>query len=475
MSRGAVVDNHHALLMSARSNNFEVFKFLLNYLDINLVLRIFPYICRRTPFEIFNYFMSENGHKLEYEFIIEGMINALDSENDKILLFLLEYFEKRGFRKPDLLETLIMKAIEFDRILLITVLNLKTFDKEFLDNMMTYAIERGAVRSFKVLFSRGCLFDKNKNTNILLSNAILGNNIEVVSILLNTSKNIDLHNDNVKQILNKITENHIEMLSLLLKYGFNIDITNIRQNTLLIYASSNNYITLVNFLLDNGADINKNNIDGTSLYRASQKNNIEIVKLLLTRGANTELTNNHGKTPLMIACYLNHLDVVKNLLNRGADVNKICFQEYTPLMYASMEGSTDVVRYLLRNTDVDLNYLNERYNYTALTFAILSRNLNCMKLLLRYGANLFYSEEIPEYHNHLIKMRLFQHIKSNYEENYLEVANMIRESYNVYSEKQKKSILKALESVGIYYPDELREFIISNNHIIKDIDDFFRD
>ena len=89
---------------------------------------------------------------------------------------------------------------------------------------------------------------------------------------------------------------------------------------------------------------------------------------------------------LITAVSENKIAVVALLLENGADVNFIDrgLNWRTPLM--SIQGDNVDIAKLLIEKGANLN-LRDRYQDTALTYAIRNRNFNIIKLLIRHGAD----------------------------------------------------------------------------------------
>lgn len=119
-------------------------------------------------------------------------------------------------------------------------------------------------------------------------------------------------------------------------------------------------LRFVRLLLDKGAKVDVAGLEGnTALIKAARNGHENIVPLLLDRGANIEAKNKLGQTPIIRALdgTTSSIDIrfetVQLLIDRGANV-----------------GAVSV------------------YGISVLHYAVLSKNLRAIDLLLRAGANL---------------------------------------------------------------------------------------
>ncbi len=131
--------------------------------------------------------------------------------------------------------------------------------------------------------------------------------------------------------------------------GDNVNTKYFFGSTPLIEAIQGNHFHIVQFLLDSGADIHcKWAFQGntTPLHIASKLGHKEIVQLLINYGADPNISDDYYY-PLAQALNFEHLSVAKILLDAGSDPNVIYGQDVTPLIWACMFGRTNVVKLLL--------------------------------------------------------------------------------------------------------------------------------
>jgi uncharacterized protein len=164
---------------------------------------------------------------------------------------------------------------------------------------------------------------------------------------------------------------------------------------------------LVKALLAHGANPNtRNALGATPLGEAVDLADPEMVRLLLNARANPNQGNQDNQTPLMVAARTGSLPVVELLVKAGATVNvREDTREQTALMWAIGANSGAVTGFLIKHgAEVDVrSAVNDwgnqitsepRAQYrptgglTPLLYAVRSGCLDCVKLLLKAGANI---------------------------------------------------------------------------------------
>ncbi len=143
----------------------------------------------------------------------------------------------------------------------------------------------------------------------------------------------------------------------------------------------------VKLLVEEGADVHP--VQGPApLAAAAKYGHIECIKLLLEHGADVNQVARSGSVPLASAMKSGNLDCVKLLLNHGADVNYGGLKGATPLMEALGLGNFECGELLLAHgADVNAMTAVQGVYCAPLTLAVLSDQINWVKLLLRHGAN----------------------------------------------------------------------------------------
>ncbi|WP_306419835.1 ankyrin repeat domain-containing protein [Bacillus sp. J14TS2] len=154
---------------------------------------------------------------------------------------------------------------------------------------------------------------------------------------LNTEEDIPM---NQNQFILAAGKGDVEEVLRLLEKGVDIDGTDAQGRTAVVAATYGNHIEVVEVLIDKGADINirDNQLNNVFLY-AGASGYLDIVKLAIAAEADTTLTNRFGGTALIPAAERGHVEVVKELLkNSDVDVNHINDLQWTALMEAVILG-----------------------------------------------------------------------------------------------------------------------------------------
>ena len=153
--------------------------------------------------------------------------------------------------------------------------------------------------------------------------------------------------------------------------------------------------TLHTLSCDNIDDqINKFNIDSkeTPLMYACHRGVAPIIKRLINYGADVNLANEEGITPLMKAVISGSLECVEILIAFGADIYVKSVFGITALMLTHTNKNEAIAEYLLVvgcSTAKSRTYVNERdmYGGSALFKSVTIGNLLCVKIFLKYGAD----------------------------------------------------------------------------------------
>lgn len=190
-----------------------------------------------------------------------------------------------------------------------------------------------------------------------------------------------------------------------------------------------------------------------TIFKAIEENNIVAIKQwMLTTAINHK--DEHGRTPVMLATYQNKPTLVDMFIQAGADVNIQDNQLNNPYLYASKEGYMtilklvlaaktntkiynrygdtalipaaehdylDVMTLLLRDTDIDINHMND-LGWTALLKAIIlgdgsKTQQQVVRMLLQYEADFTIADKEG--------VTPLQHAR---QKNYIEIANILQEA-----------------------------------------------
>ncbi|GFO43969.1 ankyrin repeat and socs box protein 13 [Plakobranchus ocellatus] len=137
-----------------------------------------------------------------------------------------------------------------------------------------------------------------------------------------------------------------ECTALLIKYGADVNLRNIDGATALCDACSNGCILCVQLLLENGANVNPPFLLTTPVHESVLKDNWACLKLLLEYGASLDKSDCHFGTPLHVAACKGHLKSAMILLQAGASPN-VSKTHQTPLHLAARSQDLDLIKLLL--------------------------------------------------------------------------------------------------------------------------------
>lgn len=147
--------------------------------------------------------------------------------------------------------------------------------------------------------------------------------------------------------------------------------------------------------LHKGVDFNYLDSDTgyTPLIQAIRNKDYEMVKFLLsipTVDIDKVDCKKYSLPPISHAIQIRNNELVELLIENGANVNAPSQDERNPfnmpLMIASWHGNYEVVKLLLES-NASVNQVDRGNGFTALTKAVIRNHLDCIELLLDYGAD----------------------------------------------------------------------------------------
>jgi ankyrin repeat protein len=154
--------------------------------------------------------------------------------------------------------------------------------------------------------------------------------------------------------------------------------------------------TKIEQLVQSGVDINTQHPNsGTTvlMIASSYYYYDDMVEFLINKGAEVNLKDNEGKTALLWASS-NSLPNAKILIANSAKVNLAANDGMTPFLQASLGVSSGKVSIemcdLLRKNGANINAALSRpsaMGWTALHYAIINGDVELVKYLIKYGAN----------------------------------------------------------------------------------------
>lgn len=196
------------------------------------------------------------------------------------------------------------------------------------------------------------LLDKGANVNtiasdhnipLLMLSYRMGHK-DIVNILLERNANPNLI------LIDACINEEKNLVELLIEKSANIHVQDVYGMTPLMYSCKFGNKDIVQLLLGKQVNIHAKDIHGVNtLMYAIKGNNKEIIELLLVQGASLNETDNKGTTILMFAAETGNKEIVKLLIEKGLDVNAKDKYGVTALMIASGCGYKDIVELLIEN------------------------------------------------------------------------------------------------------------------------------
>lgn len=325
---------------------------------------------------------------------------------------------------------------------------------------------------------------QNKKGDTALTLATKMDNYHMVRELLNNGSNPDIQNINgetalsISKARNKnmyisfITDYYkyksqldkfIADYNAIDKIKINMKINDYLYNILEISIKQRNINILKMYLQKEGdpnIKLQRGREDYSLLNVADKYNDIESAKLLLENGA---------KPNCNIFLCRNNIEMTKLFLKYGADPNCKLMNNNTSLTYTQSTNDLEMAELLLQNGANP----DHREEYPELYQSIAFGRWDFMKLLIRYGANIFKTENSP-WNNYEAPMTLWDCIKMKYGRTADYIGAMIREEYEKYWSNLNKSLEESEEILGIQIFDDVKGLILSSHGTKRDINDFFK-
>jgi ankyrin repeat protein len=159
-------------------------------------------------------------------------------------------------------------------------------------------------------------------------------------------------------------------------------------NTLFNNYSLKNINSLFNkYSLDN-ININTDKHGNTILMVCIIHKMYEIVWKLLFYGADPSIKNKHGISFLYYAIKYNQFSLVRHIINNYPQlINEFCTSIFTPLIVAIKEGHLSIIHYLI-NMKANINDARDRLKCTTLMIASIKGLHTVVSSLIRHGANI---------------------------------------------------------------------------------------
>ena len=172
----------------------------------------------------------------------------------------------------------------------------------------------------------------------------------------------------------------------LIKHGCDLNARNPGGKTVLHYLSMSSKTDMLKFILESGADVDlvDNQHENSPLHFAALNNKPENIEILFKYGAIVECYNKQHELPHQSAASKGHSDACALLLSKGLNINHRNLEGLTALHLASKGGHLSCVIFLLNN---GVKFNRTYHGETELMFAVKSHNVDVVKVLLDFGAD----------------------------------------------------------------------------------------
>ena len=208
----------------------------------------------------------------------------------------------------------------------------------------------------------------------------------IVKWLLEHGANINITDHKGRSALMlAVSERYADTVRELLDWKPKLDIVNTSGDTILQTAIHD--VHIFEMLLEAGANTEILDRDGSSVInRAAFEDRLEIVRLLVDRKVDITHRDRLGWSPLLDAVYSDNAEMTRILIEGGADVKDTTQRGSSPLHLAS---NPEVLKTLLEfHSLIDLEMRDIDGGTPIFDAMEQHRNVDCMKLLVRAGANI---------------------------------------------------------------------------------------
>ena len=300
--------------------------------------------------------------------------------------------------------------------------NIDAWRREYQDNfdsMFTDKEVKDFIRKQEAL-SRNSRYIEIKN-KIFSDNRIYY--LKLLDLLLKAGADINIKQQfGISDLMFAAELGDIELFKLLAKYNPNIKTMTNKGKNLFTNAMDYGNYDLAFYLLKEypyfrkdidycSKDIQESSKISSLLGKFLEKHDIEKIKEMIEMGANiNSKTAMKGITALIIAIETEDEDFIKFVLKKGADVNIKIQNKYlaipgyfeylekygnfadtanngiTPLMKACIIENLGIVKLLIEDYGAEINAKNDIQKWTALDFAMVTKNIEVIEYLKSKGA-----------------------------------------------------------------------------------------
>ncbi|XP_053596740.1 ankyrin-1-like [Microplitis demolitor] len=219
----------------------------------------------------------------------------------------------------------------------------------------------------------------------LLYHAVSSGHIKIVELLLENGAKVNAINDSGETaLIAAVLGNNLELMKILINAGAQVNLRNNKHHLPLHRAVQRRNYSITRYLIEQGADINSVRFNRTPLTHTCSIGSKDIAELLIKNGAVID-DGRVCMTALGIACQQADFELVELLVNFGASVDFLS-GDATPLYWAVKSKNLNFVKYFIDYGVKDINA--GHWGNTPLFSAIGNQDLNIVELLLEHRATM---------------------------------------------------------------------------------------
>lgn len=161
----------------------------------------------------------------------------------------------------------------------------------------------------------------------------------------------------------------------------------------LIAAAESGDCAALSILIESGIELNAVDSRGrTAVMAATHANQVEAVKLLIDAGADINIQDNMRDNPFLYSGAEGLLKILRLCIAAGPDYSRVNRYGGNPLIPACHHGHPECVLELLKNSQVNINHVNN-LGWTALLETVILSDggpvhQQILQMLVDHGANL---------------------------------------------------------------------------------------
>ena len=228
-----------------------------------------------------------------------------------------------------------------------------------------------------------------KNGYTLLHYAIKKKNIKLIELLLKYNAKLSVTDNNDMTPIQLAADLGLWHIVTLIAQSKNDTYKgDYHYGHVLLLAVKNDQYEIAEILLKANATFTwfHNNTGYPLLYYAFKKKNIEMIKILLAYGADLS-AQDKGKSPIELAAELKLWNIVKLIAQSKKDTDGDDYHYGSALLEAVINDKHDIAKILLE-ANASLNWFKKRKWLYSFALCCREKNIEMIKLLLAYGADL---------------------------------------------------------------------------------------